>query len=182
MGIFANSGIAVFAGGCFWCTEAVFKALKGVGSAVPVYTGGHIKNPTYDQVATGKTGHAEAVKIEFDPNVISYRDLLNVFFHTHDPTSLNKQGGDIGTEYRSVIFFANPEQEKEARTIMRELVESSAYDKPIATEIAPLGEIFPAEDYHREYYETHRGDPYCELVIAPKLERLQKRFEELLKG
>ena len=172
---------AVFGGGCFWCTEAVFKSLKGVASVIPGYTGGSLKDPTYDQVATGKTGHAEAVKIEFDPAVISYEDLLTVFFNTHDPTSLNKQGADVGTDYRSAIFFASPAQEETARLVIQELGGAGAYDKPIVTEVVPLGEFFAAEDYHRDYYDLHRGDPYCELVIAPKMEKMQERFATLLK-
>lgn len=176
-----TSEIAVFAGGCFWCTEAIFQSLKGVKSVMPGYTGGSLKNPTYEQVNTGKTGHAEAVKIEFDPSVISYEDLLTVFFNTHDPTSLNRQGADVGTDYRSAIFFSSPEQEERARGFIRELLEKKAYDKPIVTEVSPLGEFFPAEDYHRDYYKMNQGNPYCEIVIVPKLERLQKRFGELLK-
>ena len=185
MALFATSDkkheMAVFAGGCFWCTEAIFRSLKGVVSAVPGYTGGTKEDPTYDEVATGETGHAESVKIVFDPAVISYGDLLTVFFNTHDPTSLNRQGGDVGTNYRSAIFYANPAQEGEARSVIRELSDAKAYDKPIVTEVASLGEFYPAEDYHREYYEHHKGDPYCELVIAPKMEKMQKRFAELLK-
>jgi peptide-methionine (S)-S-oxide reductase len=171
---------AVFAGGCFWCTEAIFKSLRGVASVMPGYTGGALKNPSYDDVATGRTGHAESIRIDFDPKLISYRDLLTVFFNTHDPTTLNMQGHDIGTEYRSAIFYATPEQEHVARDMIRELTEAGAYDKPIVTEVAPLGEFFPAEDYHRNYFATNRSQPYCELVIAPKLEKFQKRFADLL--
>ena len=173
---------AVLAGGCFWCTEAIFKSLRGVTSVMPGYTGGTLKNPSYDQVATGRTGHAESVKIEFDPAVISYGDLLTVFFNTHDPTTLNRQGNDVGTDYRSAIFFATPEQEKAAHDTIAELDGAKAYDKPIVTEVVPLEEFFPAEDYHRDYYEMNRGQPYCELVIAPKLEKFQKRFADLLKN
>jgi len=172
--------IAVFGGGCFWCTEAVFQSLKGVTSVMPGYTGGTLKNPTYDQVATGRTGHAESIKIEFDPSVISYADLLNVFFNTHDPTTVNMQGADVGTEYRSAIFFASPEQEQTAREVIRELEEANAYDKPIVTEVVALGEFFHAEDYHRNYYKTNVAQPYCQLVIAPKLEKFQKKFASLL--
>jgi peptide-methionine (S)-S-oxide reductase len=145
------------------------------------YTGGTLKNPSYDDVATGRTGHAESIKIEFDPQIISYKDLLTVFFNTHNPTTLNQQGSDVGTEYRSAIFFATSQQEQVARETIRELTEANAYDKPIVTEIVPLGEFFPAEDYHRNYYNLNRGQPYCELVIAPKMEKFQKRFAELVK-
>jgi peptide-methionine (S)-S-oxide reductase len=172
--------VAVFAGGCFWCTEAIFRRLRGVKSVMSGYTGGTVKNPSYDQVATGRTGHAEAVKIEFDPHEISYSDLLTVFFNTHDPTSLNRQGNDVGTDYRSAIFFTSPVQEKAAHDAIQQLDAAKAYDKPIVTEVVPLGEFFPAEDYHRDYYEMNRGQPYCELVIAPKLEKFQKRFADLL--
>ena len=172
--------VAIFSGGCFWCTEAVFRSLRGVKSVMPGYTGGTKKNPSYDDVATGRTGHAESVKIEFDPAEISYNDLLAVFFNMHDPTSLNKQGADVGTEYRSAIFYSTDGQKAAAESLIRELGDSKAYDKPIVTEVQPAGEFFPAEDVHRNYYENRRGDPYCELVIAPKLDKLQKRFAELL--
>lgn len=171
---------AVFAGGCFWCTEAIFKSLRGVVSVMPGYTGGTLKNPSYDDVATGRTGHAESIKIEFNPTAISYNDLLTVFFNTHDPTSLDRQGNDVGTDYRSAIFYATPEQERVAREAIRELTEAGAYDKPIVTEVTPLGEFFPAEDYHRDYFTMNRGQPYCELIIAPKLEKFQKKFADLL--
>ncbi len=176
-----NTETAIFAGGCFWCTEAVFQSLKGVISVMSGYTGGTLKNPSYEQVNTGRTGHAEAVKIEFDPAVISYKDLLIVFFNTHDPTTLNQDGANIGTDYRSVVFYVNEAQEKTARDIIRELEEGNAYDKPIVTEVTPASEFYPAEDYHRDYYKMNKGNPYCEIVIAPKLEKLQKRFAELLK-
>lgn len=176
----SQTEIAVFGGGCFWCTEAVFQSLRGVVSVMPGYTGGTLKNPTYDQVATGRTGHAESIKIEFDPKIISYKDLLTVFFNTHDPTTLNMQGHDVGTEYRSAIFFATPDQEQTAREVIRELEEANAYDKPIVTEVVALGEFFHAEDYHRDYFKINRGQPYCELVIAPKMEKFQKKFADLL--
>lgn len=177
-----NSSLAVFANGCFWCTEAVFKSLKGVKSLVSGYTGGTVANPTYEQVSGGNTGHAEAIKIEFDSKIISYEDLLTVFFYTHDPTTLNRQGNDVGTQYRSAIFYADNEQKNRAEKLVRELTDSKAYDKPIVTEIKPLGEFYDAEYYHRDYYELHKDAPYCQLVIAPKLEKLQRRFAELLSG
>jgi peptide-methionine (S)-S-oxide reductase len=172
---------AVFANGCFWCTEAVFSSLKGVSSVMPGYTDGTVADPSYDQVSNGTTGHAEAIKIEYDPSIISYDDLLVVFFNTHDPTTLNRQGNDVGTQYRSAIFYADEEQKIKAEALIKELNTTLAYNKPIVTELKPLGEFYPAEDYHREYYKNHSDQPYCELVIAPKLEKLQKQFEKLLK-
>lgn len=172
---------AVIANGCFWCTEAVFEMLRGVKSVMPGYTGGKMKNPDYDQVSTGQTGHAEAIKIEFDPSVISFKDLLVVFFNTHDPTTLNRQGADVGTQYRSGIFYTSAAQKETSQAVVKELTEAKAYDKPIVTEITPLVEFYPAEEYHREYYKSNPANPYCEIVIAPKLEKFQKRFAELLK-
>jgi peptide-methionine (S)-S-oxide reductase len=173
--------VAVFANGCFWCTEAVFSMLKGVSSVKPGYTDGTVAHPTYEQVSGGMTGHAEAIKIEYDPSVITYDDLLTVFFNTHDPTTLNRQGNDIGTQYRSGIYYANDAQKERAQWLVKELNDSKAYDKPVVTEVKPLTEFYEAEDYHHEYYKNHEGQPYCQLVIAPKIEKLQKRFEKLLK-
>jgi peptide-methionine (S)-S-oxide reductase len=172
---------AVFANGCFWCTEAVFTSLKGVTSVMSGYTGGTVPNPSYEQVSSGATGHAEAIQIEYDPSVISYDDLLAVFFNTHNPTTLNRQGNDVGTQYRSAIFYINDEQKQKAETLIRELNERHAYDGPVVTEVIPLGEFYPAEEYHREYYKHHASQPYCQIVIAPKIEKLQKQFENLLK-
>jgi peptide-methionine (S)-S-oxide reductase len=172
---------AVFANGCFWCTEAVFSSLKGVHSVVSGYTGGTIAHPSYEQVSNGTTGHAEAIQITYDPAIISYEDLLAVFFNTHDPTTLNRQGNDVGTQYRSGIFYADEDQKKQALSLIKELNETHAYDKPVVTEVMPLGEFYPAEDYHRDYYALHKDQPYCQLIIAPKLEKLQKRFSALLK-
>jgi len=171
---------AVFAGGCFWCTEAVFTSLKGVISVLSGYTGGQMTRPSYEDVSSGVTGHAEAVMITFDPTIISYNDLLIVFFNTHDPTSLNKQGNDIGTNYRSAIYYTNSTQEQSACNLIRELEESKAYDLPIMTEIVPLMEFYPAEEYHRNYYINHSTDSYCKLIIAPKLAKMQTKFRELL--
>lgn len=173
--------IAVFAGGCFWCTEAVFKMLKGVYSVVPGYTGGAKEHPTYEEVSTGKTGHAEAIKIEYDPAIISYDDLLHVFFSTHDPTTLNRQGNDIGPQYRSAIFYTTPEEKRKAESLIRKLNDSRSYDNPVVTEVAPLGAFYEAEDYHHNYYDQNKDKPYCQLVIAPKLEKLQQRFARLIK-
>jgi peptide-methionine (S)-S-oxide reductase len=172
---------AVFANGCFWCTEAVFSSLKGVSLVQSGYTGGHLANPTYDQVSDGTTGHAEAILIEYDPAVISYSDLLSVFFNTHDPTTLNRQGNDVGTQYRSAIFYADEEQKRAAEDLIHELNETKAYDRTVVTEVQPLGEFYPAEEYHSTYYKLHSDAPYCALVIAPKLEKLQKQFENLIK-
>ncbi len=170
--------IAVFAGGCFWCTEALFQELKGVISVIPGYTGGSVKNPTYEQVCAGKTGHAEATKVEFDPKKISYKDLLTVFFATHDPTTLNRQGNDVGTQYRSAVFYTNEEQKRDAEAFMGRINES---DPKVVTEISPLGPFYEAEGYHRQYYRNNATAPYCQIVINPKLEKLKARFNELLK-
>jgi methionine-S-sulfoxide reductase len=155
--------------------------LKGVKSVMSGYTGGTTTDPDYSKVAAGRTGHAESLKIEFDPSVISYEDLLAVFFNTHDPTTLNRQGHDIGTEYRSAIFYANEDQKSKAEALIKELNDSKAYDKPVVTEVKPLGPFYPAEEYHRDFYKNNKEFPYCQIIIAPKLERLQKKFAELLK-
>jgi len=172
---------AVFAGGCFWCTEAVFSSLKGVISVTPGYTGGRLRQPTYEQVCEMETGHAESVRITYDPSVISYDDLLAVFFNVHDPTTVNRQGGDVGTQYRSVIFYTTPTQKEKALKLINELNSSKAYDKPVVTEVVSLGEFFEAESYHRDYFRNNSDQAYCQLVIAPKLEKLRERFEALIK-
>lgn len=173
--------IAVFGGGCFWCTEAVFKMLRGVISVAPGYAGGTIPNPTYEQVSNGTTGHAEVIEIVFDPQQIRYEDLLTVFFASHDPSSLNKQGNDVGTQYRSVIFYTTPEQKNTAEKFIANLNASSAEGKSIVTELSPLDVVYPAESYHENYYANHKDAPYCELVINPKLEKVSQKFAELLK-
>lgn len=172
---------AVFANGCFWCTEAVFKMLKGVISVVPGYTGGETENPTYEEVSSGNTGHAEAIKIEYNPSVISYDDLLNVFFNTHNPTTLNRQGNDVGTQYRSAIFYGNEDEKKKAENLIKELNEAKAYPDSVVTEVTKLQKFYEAEDYHHDYYEHNKDKPYCEIVIAPKIEKMQKKFAQLLK-
>ncbi len=172
--------LAVFGGGCFWCTEAVFKMLKGVKSVEPGYSGGTVKNPTYEQVSSGNTGHAEATKVEFDPNEIKYTDLLTVFFASHDPTSLNRQGNDIGTQYRSVVFYTNENQKKEVEEFIKKLNESNKMGRSIVTEVVPLDIFYPAENYHKDYYANHPDAGYCQLVINPKLEKVQKEFADLL--
>jgi peptide-methionine (S)-S-oxide reductase len=176
-----NIQSAVFAGGCFWCTEAVFQDLKGVISVLPGYTGGNMDNPTYDRVSGGNTGHAEAIKIDFDQDIISFDDLLSVFFNTHDPTTLNRQGNDVGTQYRSAIFYTNEEQKIKAENIIKELNDSHAYDKPVVTEVKKFEKFFEAEDYHKNYYKNNKEAGYCQIIIAPKLEKLQKRFNNLIK-
>ena len=177
-----KSEVAVFGGGCFWCTEAVFDELRGVISVVSGYAGGSTKNPTYEQVCSGGTGHAEVIRIEFDPTQISFRDLMTVFFATHDPTSLNRQGNDVGTQYRSAIFYANEEQKREAEAFIKELNDSQAFGKPVVTTLEPLGEFYEAEDYHQKYYANNPYQPYCQYLIPPKLNKLHKQFSALLKS
>lgn len=174
-----NIEVAVFAGGCFWCTEAVFDGLKGVISAVPGYSGGKAVNPTYEEVSEGTTGHAESIKIEFDPAEVTYKDLLTVFFATHDPTTIDRQGNDVGSQYRSVVFFMNEEQRAQTQEYIKEA--QSSFSDPIVTEVRSFEAFYEAEDYHKRYYETHKDAPYCRAIIDPKLEKLQKQFAELLK-
>ncbi len=180
--------VAVFGGGCFWCTEAVFSMLRGVSRVMPGYAGGATRDgkaPTYEQVSSGTTGHAEVIRIEFDPAQISFRELLTVFFATHNPTTLNRQGADVGSQYRSTILFTTPEQAADARAYIAELqaqfdASGSGTDR-IVTEVAPLDTFYEAEDYHRDYYANNPGNPYCQAVIDPKLEKVKKAFKELLK-
>lgn len=176
-----NVQIAVFGGGCFWCTEAIFNELRGVISAMPGYTGGIVPNPTYEQVCAGDTGHAEAVRIEFNPASVSYHDLLTVFFATHDPTIRNRQGNDVGTQYRSSIFYVTPEQKKEAEDFIAALTASDRNGRPIVTEVVPFTQFYIAEDYHRQYFKNHPNAAYCQLIIEPKVDKLQKQFMDLLK-
>jgi len=168
---------ATLAGGCFWCTEAVFQRLKGVRSLLPGYMGGHTENPTYEEVCTGKTGHAEVIQIDYDENKLSYWDLLNVFFKTHDPTTLNRQGNDIGTQYRSEIFYHNDEQKEEAERFIAGLTEQGAFDKPVVTKISPAEEFYEAEDYHTNYFLRNPNQPYCVAVVKPKVDKFIKAFE-----
>ncbi len=174
--------IAVFGGGCFWCTEAVFEQLRGVVSVMPGFAGGTTKNPSYSQVCSGRTGHAEVVRVEYDPAQVSYDDLLTVFFATHDPTTLNRQGADVGTEYRSAIFYTSDDQKRRAESFIKELNSSDSRGDPIVTEVRPLDAFYEAEDYHREYFRNNAALPYCQFVIAPKLSKLHKNFSELLKS
>lgn len=171
----------VFGGGCFWCTEAVFKMIKGIISAEPGYAGGETTNPTYEEVSMGDTGHVEVVKIEYNPELLSFQNLLTIFFATHDPTTLNKQGNDVGTQYRSAVFYTTERQKEETEKFIAELNASNTEGKSVVTEIKRLGAFYLAEDYHKNYYENHKENPYCEIVINPKLEKVQKNFSELLK-
>jgi peptide-methionine (S)-S-oxide reductase len=163
---------ATFGGGCFWCIEAVFERIPGVKAAVSGYAGGHVKNPTYEQVCTGSTGHAEVVELEFDPAVVSYEKLLEIFFASHDPTTLNQQGPDVGTQYRSVIFTHDDEQQKLARAYVDRLNIEKAFGRPVVTEVERLAMFYPAEDYHQDYYRNNPGKGYCRMMIAPKLKKL----------
>ncbi|HVN88749.1 MAG TPA: peptide-methionine (S)-S-oxide reductase MsrA [Candidatus Binataceae bacterium] len=174
--------IAVFGGGCFWCTEAVFEQVQGVVSVKSGFAGGTVPNPTYPQVCTGRTGHAEVARIEFEPSQISYRDLLEIFFATHDPTTLNRQGNDVGTEYRSIILYTSEEQRRAAEGCIAELTETRAFPDPIVTEVKPLEAFYPAEDYHHQYFRNNTFAPYCQFVIAPKLAKFRKYFGERLKA
>ncbi len=172
---------ATLAGGCFWCLEAVFRELRGVESVTSGYTGGRRPNPTYEQVCTGTTGHAEVVQVVFDPTAISFRDLLDVFFTIHDPTTLDRQGNDVGTQYRSAIFTHNAEQESAAREAIAELTTKGTWDDPIVTKIEPLTTFYPAEDYHAAYFERNGKQPYCQFVIAPKVAKARQKFSAKLK-
>jgi peptide-methionine (S)-S-oxide reductase len=174
--------LATLAGGCFWCLEAVFEQLRGVSQVQSGYSGGHVPKPSYEAVCSGTTGHAEVVQVAFDPEVLSFRDLLGVFFTLHDPTTLNRQGGDIGTQYRSAIFYHDDEQRRVAEEVKRELEAEHVFDEPIVTEIAPLAAFYPAEEYHREYYRRNPNQPYCRAVIAPKVAKLRSKYLEKLKA
>lgn len=173
---------ATFGTGCFWCTEALFEQLKGVLKVTSGYSGGHVANPTYKAVCSGETGHAECVQIQYEPDKISYDELLEVFWQVHDPTTLNRQGADVGTQYRSVVFYHNEEQKQKAEHYKAELDKNGAFSKPIVTEIAPADRFYPAEDYHQEYYANNKNtNPYCAVVIRPKLDKFQKAFANKLK-
>jgi peptide-methionine (S)-S-oxide reductase len=172
--------VFTLAGGCFWCLEAVFDNLKGVEDVVSGYSGGHVSNPTYEQVCTGMTGHAESVQITFDPQQVSVKEILEVFFTIHDPTTLNRQGADTGTQYRSAIFFNSPEQKMAAEKVIRELEDAKVWDNRIVTELKPLEHFYPAETYHQEYYVRNLRQPYCQIVIAPKVAKFRKKFLDRL--
>jgi len=177
-----NLETAIFGGGCFWCLEAVFQRLPGVKSVESGYAGGRVENPTYKQVCNGNTGHAEVVRVSFDPSQISYRDLLDVFFAIHDPTTLNRQGNDVGTQYRSVIFYNSEEQRQEAEQTIAALTAAKEFSAPIVTTVEPLTTFYVAEDYHQNYFNENSNQPYCRFIIAPKLEKFRKAFAEKLKA
>lgn len=172
---------AVLAAGCFWCIEAVFERLQGVERVVSGYTGGSAPDPTYEQVCSGTTGHAEAVQVTFDPDVISYRELLEIFFAFHDPTTLNRQGPDRGTQYRSAIFVTDDDQERVARQVMADLTQRKVFENPIVTRVEKLGTFYPAEQYHQEYYRRNSGQMYCQAMISPKVAKLRKEYSARLK-
>lgn len=176
-----SSQIATLGGGCFWCLEAVYDDLKGVTDVVSGYSGGHVKNPDYRLVCTGTTGHAEVVQVTFDPRQISFREILEVFFTIHDPTTLNRQGNDIGPQYRSVIFYHTQEQKQVAEEVIREMETAGIWPNRIVTELTPFSEFFPAEDYHQEYFKNNPYQPYCQVVIAPKVAKFRKKYLERLK-
>jgi peptide-methionine (S)-S-oxide reductase len=173
--------VATLAGGCFWCLEAVFDGLKGVESVESGYTGGQVPNPSYAQVCDGDTGHAEAVQVTFEPQVLSYHDLLTVYFAIHDPTTLNRQSADVGTQYRSAIFYHDDQQKEIARQVIQEITNAHIWDTPIVTEVTALDKFYPAEDYHQEYFAHNSFQPYCRTVIAPKVSKFRKQFVDRLK-
>ena len=173
--------VATLAGGCFWCLEAVFDDLKGVESVESGYSGGNVPSPSYAQVCNGDTGHAEVVRVTFDPQVLSYKDLLTVFFTIHDPTTLNRQGNDVGTQYRSAIFYHNEDQKKIAEDVIREIGAAKIWDGPIVTELAPFDQFYMAEDYHQEYFKNNPFQGYCRVVIAPKVTKFRHNFADRLK-
>ena len=173
--------LATLAGGCFWCLEAIFREVEGVETVISGYTDGTTVNPTYQQVCTGKTGHAEAVQVRFDPSKVSYREILDIFFSVHDPTTLNRQGADTGTQYRSDIFYHNEQQKTIAGELIEELNKARLWEKPIVTQIAPLDKFYPAEDYHREYFSQHPEQAYCQMVISPKVNKFRKQWAKRIK-
>lgn len=180
-----NSGMvetATLGGGCFWCIEAIYSDVRGVVSAISGYSGGHVNNPTYKEVCSDTTGHAEVVQVKFDPAVISYRDVLDIFFSIHDPTTLNRQGADVGEQYRSVIFYHDDEQKRAAEEIIKALTEARAFADPIVTQVELFTQFFPAEDYHQQYFKYNSSQPYCRVVIAPKVNKFRKSHAEMLKA
>lgn len=172
---------AIFAGGCFWCTEAIYKRLRGVVSVLPGYAGGATENPTYEQVSTGTTGHAEAILIEYDPAIIPYEKLLVIFFHTHNPTTLNQQGADVGTQYRSAVFYGDDTEKEIVERVVQELEAEKVYPDRVVTEIAPFTNFYPAENYHQDYYDRNREQGYCNIVISPKIAKLMKDYRDDVK-
>lgn len=182
MSIAGNKEVATLGGGCFWCTEAVFSELRGVEKVESGYAGGTVPNPSYEQVCTGTTGHAEVVQVTFDPSMISYRELLQIFFTAHNPTTLNRQGADVGTQYRSVIFYHNDLQKKAAEEVIREMGASGIWDAPIVTKLEPFTVFYKAEDYHQEYFKNNGNQPYCQMVIAPKVVKLRQHYRDRLRN
>jgi len=176
-----NTETATLANGCFWCSEAIFKRLKGVESVLPGYAGGTVKNPSYDEVCMENTGHAESIQVKFDPRIISFEKILNIFWHTHNPTTLNRQGNDIGTQYRSAIFFHDEKQKAIAEKSKKDLEQAGLYKDPIVTEITPFKNFYIAEDYHKNYYDKHQEVPYCNFVIDPKIHKLLKQYRNDMK-
>jgi len=176
------SETATLAGGCFWCLEAVYEQLRGVESVVSGYAGGSVRNPTYDDVCTGRTGHAEVVQVSFDPAVVSYADLLRVFFTIHDPTTLNRQGADVGTQYRSAVFYHSPEQQRVAAGVIAELEGEGVWDRPVVTQVVPFTEFWPAEAYHQGYFRSNPTQAYCAFTVAPKVAKFRKKFFDRLKS
>ena len=172
---------ATLGSGCFWCTETIFEKLKGVESAVSGYSGGKTANPTYKEICSGETGHAEVIQVTFDPSIISYKDLLEVFWKVHDPTTLNRQGNDVGTQYRSVVYYHNDEQKKTAVGYKNKLENAKIFKNPIVTEITKFDKFYPAENYHQDYYELNKSEPYCNFVITPKVEKFKEVFKDKLK-
>jgi peptide-methionine (S)-S-oxide reductase len=172
---------ATFASGCFWCTEAIYQTLKGVTSVTSGYTGGEVKNPTYMEICNGDTGHAEAIELEYDADVVSFDELLLIFFKTHNPTTLNRQGNDVGTQYRSAIFYHNDEQKQQAEAMIKKLTDDHVYDKPIVTHIVPADVFYKAEDYHQNYYQDNTMKPYCSFVIQPKFNKFAKEFTDKIR-
>jgi peptide-methionine (S)-S-oxide reductase len=173
--------IATLAGGCFWCLEAVYNTIQGVNEVVSGYSGGRMKYPSYEMVSTGTTGHAEVVQVTFDPRVITYPEILELFFSIHDPTTLNRQGADVGSQYRSAIFYHSPEQKAAAEAVIRQMTEDGVWANPIVTEVAPLEAFYPAEDYHKDYYARNPGQGYCRVVIAPKLSKIRSKYTQRMK-
>jgi len=173
--------LATFGGGCFWCVEAIFERVNGVHSVISGYSGGHVENPDYKQVTTGQTGHAEVVQIGYDPDIVTYYELLEIFFKTHDPTTLNRQGADVGTQYRSIVLYHSDEQKEQAEEIILELEKAEIYPNPIVTQVEPFEKFYTAEGYHQEYYENNPNQGYCRVVIQPKVEKFEKVFKDKLK-
>ncbi len=178
----SRTEVATLGGGCFWCLEAVFEDLRGVKEVVSGYSGGFVPDPTYERVCTGTTGHAEVVRVTFDPAVVSFREILEVYFSIHDPTTLNRQGADVGTQYRSAIFYHTPEQKRVAEEVIAELGEEGVWEDPIVTEVTPASAFYGAEDYHREYFQRNQRQPYCQVVIAPKVAKFRKEYLGRLKA